>query len=54
MFEIVTEGEIQIVNCSAVVMCDQGMLWHGGQGGPAAGQVTLAGSRNARDWDDLM
>lgn len=30
-------------NCSAVVNCDQGLIWHGGQEG-----VKLAGSRNVR------
>lgn len=33
-------------NCSAVI-CEQGIMWHGGQGGPTAEQVKLAGSRDA-------
>lgn len=33
-------------------MCDQGMIWHGGQEGPAAESDKVDGNRNARDWDD--
>ena len=32
-----------------MVICDQGMFWQGGQEGPDAEGVKVAGSRDARD-----
>lgn len=32
-----------------MVICNQGVIWHGGEEGPAAEWFKLAGSRNARD-----
>ena len=38
---------ISVCNCSAVVICDQGMIWHGGQEDPTVEGIKLSGSRNA-------
>lgn len=39
------EGEIP----TAMVICDQGMIWHTGQEGPSAEAFRLDGSKDARD-----
>lgn len=31
-----------------MVICDEGMIWHGGQEGPSVEGVKLTGSRDAR------
>ena len=36
-------------NCSAVAVCHQGMIWHGGQEGLTAEEVKLVGSKNVRE-----
>lgn len=42
------EGEIRAVIVQQGLICDQQMIWHGGQEKLAAGWVELMGSSNAK------